>query len=121
MKHEVRVSVRNLVEFILRYGDIDQRMGAMQDVDAMQAGSKAHRKLQKQGGSSYQAEVSLKRKMTVDETLAIQVEGRADGIITNPSGASMVSSFVNVPLISSTITSEASEGFVIIPSARPST
>lgn len=90
MKHEVRVSVRNLVEFILRYGDIDQRMGAMQDVDAMQAGSKAHRKLQKQGGSSYQAEVSLKRKMTVDETMAIQVEGRADGIITNPSDASDV-------------------------------
>lgn len=28
--------------------------------------------------------------MTVDETLAIQVEGRADGIITNPSDASDV-------------------------------
>lgn len=49
MKHEVRVSVRNLVEFILRYGDIDQRMGAQQDVDAMQAGSKAHRKLSETG------------------------------------------------------------------------
>ena len=84
MKHEVRVSVRNLVEFILRNGDISQKMGVMQDVDAMQAGSRAHRKLQKQGGSNYRAEVSLKRKIEIDETLDIQVEGRADGIITNP-------------------------------------
>ena len=90
MKHDVRISVRNLVEFILRYGDIDQRMGAMQDVDAMQAGSKAHRKLQKQGGSNYQAEVSLKRKIVIDEALNIQVEGRADGVITNPADASDV-------------------------------
>ncbi|MDD3221963.1 MAG: ATP-dependent DNA helicase [Clostridia bacterium] len=84
MKREVRISVRNLVEFILKNGDIDQRMGVMQDVDAMQAGSRAHRKLQKQGGSNYQAEVSLKRKVSIDETLDIQVEGRADGIILNP-------------------------------------
>lgn len=84
MKREVRVSVRNLVEFILRNGDISQKMGAMQDVDAMQAGSRAHRKLQKQGGSNYRAEVSLKQKVEVDETLDIQVEGRADGVITNP-------------------------------------
>lgn len=90
MKHDVRISVRNLIEFILRYGDIDQRMGAMQDVDAMQAGSKAHRKLQKQGGSNYQAEVSLKRKIVIDEALNIQVEGRADGVITNPADASDV-------------------------------
>ena len=84
MKQEVRVSVRNLVEFILRNGDISQKMGVMQDVDAMQAGSRAHRKLQKQGGSNYRAEVSLKRKIEIDETLDIQVEGRADGVITNP-------------------------------------
>ncbi len=84
VKQEVRVSVRNLVEFILRNGDISQKMGAMQDVDAMQAGSRAHRKLQKEGGSNYRAEVGLKRKIEIDESLDIQVEGRADGIITNP-------------------------------------
>ena len=33
MAHQVRVSVRNLVEFILRNGDIDQKTGALQDVD----------------------------------------------------------------------------------------
>ena len=84
MKQEVRVSVRNLVEFILRNGDIDQKMGVLRDVDAMQAGSHAHRKLQKQGGSNYKAEVSLKRKVDVDASLCIQVEGRADGLIINP-------------------------------------
>lgn len=84
MKQEVRVSVRNLVEFILRNGDINQKSGALMDVDAMQAGSRAHRKFQKQSGSNYQAEVGLKRLVPIDETLDIQVEGRADGIITNP-------------------------------------
>ena len=84
MKQEIRVSVRNLIEFILRNGDIDQRPGKMQDVDVMQAGSRAHRKLQKQGGANYKAEVGLKRKMEIDEELTIQVEGRADGIIIDP-------------------------------------
>lgn len=84
MKQIVRVSVRNLVEFILRNGDIDQRLGVLQDVDAMQAGSRAHRKLQKQGGANYKAEVSLKRLVDIDETLDIQVEGRADGVLINP-------------------------------------
>ena len=85
MIHQVRVSVRNLVEFILRNGDIDQKTGALQDVDAMQAGSRAHRKLQKQGGSNYKAEVFMKCQMDIDEELTIQVEGRADGVITDPS------------------------------------
>ena len=84
MKKEVRVSVRNLVEFILRNGDIDQKSGAISDVDAMQAGSRAHRKLQKQSGSNYHAEVALKRRVSVDEMLDVLVEGRADGIIKNP-------------------------------------
>ena len=85
MIHQVRVSVRNLVEFILRNGDIDQKTGALQDVDAMQAGSRAHRKLQKQGGYNYKAEVFMKCQMDMDEELTIQVEGRADGVITDPS------------------------------------
>lgn len=87
MKQLVRVSVRNLVEFILKNGDIDQKSGVLQDVDAMQAGSRAHRKLQKQGGASYKAEVSLKQLVPIDEMLDIQVEGRADGVITHPTDA----------------------------------
>ena len=41
----VRISVRSLVEFILRSGDIDNRIAAA-DKDAMQLGSKIHRKIQ---------------------------------------------------------------------------
>ena len=41
----IRISVRNLVEFILRHGDIDNRTGGA-DKDAMQQGSRIHRKMQ---------------------------------------------------------------------------
>lgn len=75
-----RISVRNLVEFILRSGDIDNRH-SVSDKEAMQKGSRIHRKIQKRMGAGYQAEVSLKWK-TEYEDLIILVEGRADGIFT---------------------------------------
>ena len=78
----VTVSVRRLVEFILRSGDIDTVSGAFGEMDAMQQGGLMHRKLQKEAGPSYRAEVSLKHTTEIDETLAITVEGRADGVIT---------------------------------------
>lgn len=42
-KPVVRISVRNLVEFILRSGDLDNR-GGSSDREAMQKGSRLHRK-----------------------------------------------------------------------------
>lgn len=78
----VTVSVRRLVEFILRSGDIDTVSGTFGEMDAMQQGGLMHRKLQKEAGPSYRAEVSLKHTTEMDETLAITVEGRADGVIT---------------------------------------
>ena len=79
-KKVVRISVRNLVEFILRSGDLDSGSG-VQDKEAMQKGSRIHRKIQKQMGSSYRSEVSLKQD-TEYEDLILRVEGRADGIFT---------------------------------------
>ena len=79
-KPVVRISVRNLVEFILRSGDLDNR-GGSSDREAMQKGSRLHRKIQGRMGSHYRAEVSLKYK-TEYEDVSIQVEGRADGIFT---------------------------------------
>ena len=38
-KKKIRISVRNLVEFLLRSGDLDNRRGGVSDKDAMQAGS----------------------------------------------------------------------------------
>lgn len=77
----IRISVRNLVEFILREGDIDNRISGGMDRDAMQQGSRIHRKIQKQMGSAYRAEVFLKGKFRC-EGFFLQVEGRADGIFT---------------------------------------
>lgn len=75
----IRISVRNLVEFILRSGDLDNRRSKMADKEAMLMGGKIHRKIQKKMESAYQAEVSLRHE-TIYEELSIQVEGRADGI-----------------------------------------
>ena len=80
-KPVVRISVRNLVEFILRSGDLTGRSGTGADKEAMLKGSRIHRKIQKQMGSHYRAEVSLK-KDTEYEDVIICVEGRADGIFT---------------------------------------
>ena len=76
----VRVSVRELVEFVLRSGDIDNRITAEARSDAMAAGSRIHRRLQKAQGSAYRAEVPLSRTDEVSG-FSITVEGRADGII----------------------------------------
>lgn len=76
----IRISVRNLVEFILREGDIDNRTGGGQDPENMQMGSRIHRKIQRQMGSGYQAEVPLKTEIVCDG-FTLKIEGRADGLI----------------------------------------
>lgn len=43
----IRISVRNLVEFVLRSGDIDNRRSGNAQKDAMLAGGRIHRKIQK--------------------------------------------------------------------------
>ncbi|MCI6043018.1 ATP-dependent DNA helicase [bacterium] len=79
-KEVFRISVRNLVEFILRSGDLDTRRGAFADKEAMAKGSRIHRKIQKKMGGYYQSEVPLFHETEFDEII-IRVEGRADGII----------------------------------------
>ena len=78
----IRISVRNLVEFILRSGDIDNRTGGS-DKDAMQQGGRMHRKIQKSMGADYHAEVVLKYEIPC-EGFFLSLEGRADGIIETP-------------------------------------
>lgn len=76
----IKISVRNLVEFILREGDIDNRISGDKITDAMQQGTKIHRKIQRMMGSNYDAEVSLKMDIP-HEDYVLRLEGRADGII----------------------------------------
>ena len=68
-KEQLRISVRSLVEFILRSGDIDNRH-TMSSESAMLEGGRIHRMIQKRMGAEYQPEVSLKYVLsTVDFTL----------------------------------------------------
>jgi Rad3-related DNA helicase len=80
VKKDIKISVRNIVEFVLRTGSIDNRF--MSKTRA-QEGVRAHQKLQKQNErefSDYQKEVYMKHKFQFDK-FDILVEGRADGII----------------------------------------
>lgn len=82
MKEEtiIRISVRSLVEFILREGDIDNRVSGSMEKDAMLLGGKIHRKIQSRMGTNYTAEVPLKIQMPCDGVV-LQIEGRADGVL----------------------------------------
>ncbi len=79
-KRVIRISVRNLVEFILRSGDLDSRRGSLADKEAMQKGSRIHRKIQRQMGANYQAETPLAWEQEY-ENFTLRLEGRADGVI----------------------------------------
>ncbi len=84
-KMEIRISVRNLVEFVLRSGDIDnRRTGASEN--AMQEGSRIHRLIQNRMGDEYQPEYFLKHIWETDD-YSICIEGRADGLITGADGS----------------------------------
>lgn len=84
---EVRISVRELVEFVLRSGDIDNRHHASPE-QAMQEGGRIHRMIQRRMGSDYQAEVFL-RYIHPTENYRLVLEGRADGIIDNSGGVTV--------------------------------
>ncbi len=84
-----QISVRQLVEFIFKSGDLDNRHGTKRE-QAMMEGTKIHKKLQNMMGASYVPEVTLKVSVPVYEEgdteeegeprYVINIEGRADGI-----------------------------------------
>ena len=87
--HTIKLSIRNLVEFILRTGDLQASSGGFRDPDAMQEGTRIHKKLQRRMGSSYHAEVPLRitLPLSYDEIeFELTLEGRADGIYTDKTG-----------------------------------
>jgi Rad3-related DNA helicase len=77
VKKELKVSIRNLVEFVLRCGDIDSSFGG---TSRAVEGTRLHKKIQKAQGEEYSAEVTLKTAVEF-EGFSLVVEGRADGII----------------------------------------
>lgn len=76
---EIQISVRNLVEFLMREGDIDNRRAAGGE-DAMLEGGRIHRMIQKRMGPEYESEVML-QYCYESARYTIRIEGRADGVI----------------------------------------
>lgn len=79
-----KVSVRNLVEFILRTGDIKEYSGGVRDAEVMHTGTRIHKMIQKSKGHGYIPEVPMDIEYDTEydkEPVTIKVEGRADGII----------------------------------------
>ncbi|MCX7709712.1 MAG: ATP-dependent DNA helicase [Clostridia bacterium] len=81
---DIRISIRNLVEFTLRSGDIDNRF--ISSSRALE-GTKLHQKVQKSGIEGYQAEVPLTYCFEY-MGFSLTLEGRIDGVIQE--GSSIV-------------------------------
>ena len=79
-ERQIKISVRNFVEFMLRSGDIDNRKHVSSE-NAMAEGGRIHRMIQRRMGSEYEAEVFLKYEEQTPKYKLI-IDGRADGIIT---------------------------------------
>ena len=75
----VKTSVRRLVEFLLRSGDIEKGSSVRANPEAMVLGAKLHRKIQRAQKETYCSEVSLKKEWQEDGYTLV-LEGRADGI-----------------------------------------
>jgi DNA excision repair protein ERCC-2 len=73
----IKISVRNLVEFVLVSGDIVSGFsGSTRSID----GIRAHQAVQKAGGDNYTAEVSVSYVKEYED-LNIEISGRIDGVI----------------------------------------
>ena len=78
----IKVSVRNLVEFVLMHGDLQpSSIGASRAQEAI----KAHQTIQKTSGVAYVPEVTLSY-LYLQEDLSLEIKGRADGVIKKESG-----------------------------------
>ena len=75
----IRTSVRRLVEFLLRSGDICVGGGSLPSGKAMLEGARLHRKIQESQPPDYRSEVPLTAEWE-KEGYRLVLEGRADGI-----------------------------------------
>ncbi len=95
---EIRTSVRQMVEFVFRSGDLDNR-GKGSAEQAMQEGGRLHRMLQAKEGIAYQAEVAFQYRYDTGR-YDIYLEGRADGIISDYVPEEWQQDFEQFPLLS---------------------
>ncbi|MCA1059873.1 ATP-dependent DNA helicase [Rossellomorea aquimaris] len=79
MKNPIKISIRELVEFVFKEGSIDLRFQAR---SSMTIGTRLHQKLQKEYKEGDEKEVFLKGEVLSGDVL-FQLEGRCDGIHYN--------------------------------------
>lgn len=80
MRPQLTLSVHQLVDFLLRTGDIDNRIF---NKASMAEGTRIHAYYQKKQGNHYLSEYALQETFEVDDFI-VTLEGRADGIILLP-------------------------------------
>ena len=113
LKPQIVISVRNLVEFLMNAGDIDDRHGGQMRMEAMQEGSRIHRKIQRRAGADYHAEIPLKFIVSYEE-YDLAIEGRADGIIYEEGLLEETSRFLEDPRMDLEEGQEEAKPFVMI-------
>lgn len=74
---DIELSVHQLVDFLLRSGDIDERVF---NSSSMNEGTFVHALYQSKQGDNYISEYYLKETFTIDQ-ISVSLDGRADGII----------------------------------------
>lgn len=74
---KIVLSVHQLVDFLLRKGDIDSRVF---NAETMQEGTRIHLRYQSIQDGTYQSEVALETSIEYEEFIFV-LQGRADGII----------------------------------------
>ena len=82
MEKSLTLSVHQLVDFLLRTGDIDNRVF---NRSSMTEGTKVHANYQAKQGSDYISEYPLQHRFIIDG-VDVTLQGRADGIIKRKSG-----------------------------------
>lgn len=82
----IQISVRALVEYVLRGGDLDSGFGRP---NALVEGTRAHQQVQKSYGEQDQKEVYLSAEVPCGAEIFL-VEGRCDGLLVQEDGSLMI-------------------------------
>lgn len=85
MDQKVRVSVRNLVEFVMMSGSIEMGAGG---AHILEEGTKTHQHLQQNREENYEREVTLSQEFERNGYI-VTVHGRCDGLIFNHNRATI--------------------------------
>lgn len=78
------VSVRDLVEFVLRRGGLSR--GTFRSARRAQEGTRGHQDVQKQRPPTYRSEVTVRHCLRTPNGATLLVQGRIDGVLPTASG-----------------------------------